>query len=106
MTIIICIQEHRYYHKGLELKYHETVNGWTLITASAWKNTVNATIEGVGILFSTLKSLNSIEKIRSRIICATFNGNPRTIIVSCYGPTNASNETDVHTFYNELVFLS
>ena len=34
---IICIQEHRYTHSE-DIKYHDTGNGWTLATASAWKN--------------------------------------------------------------------
>ena len=33
---IICIQEHRYTHSE-DIKYHDTSNGWTLATASAWK---------------------------------------------------------------------
>ena len=32
---IICIQEHRYSHTE-DIKYHETGNGWTLATVSAW----------------------------------------------------------------------
>ena len=34
---IICIQEHRYTHTE-DIKYHETGNGWLLVTVSAWKN--------------------------------------------------------------------
>ncbi len=30
---IICIQEHRYAHTE-DIKYHETGNGWTLVTVS------------------------------------------------------------------------
>ena len=46
---IICIQEHRYTHRE-DIKYHDTGNGWMLATVSAWKNSVNATVGGVGIL--------------------------------------------------------
>ena len=42
---IICIQEHRYTHTN-DIEYHETGNGWTLATVSAWKNSVNATVGG------------------------------------------------------------
>ena len=45
---IICIQEHRYTHSE-DNKYHDSGNGWTLATASARKNPVNATIGGVGV---------------------------------------------------------
>ena len=39
------------------------------------------------------------------MMCASFNGNWCTTIISCYSPTNASDETDIITFYNELSFL-
>ena len=29
---------HRYYHSELELKYHDTGNGWTFVLVSPWKN--------------------------------------------------------------------
>ena len=63
--------------------------------------TVDTAKGAVGMLFSphALKLLNSEEKTQPRIIRATFNGNPNTKIVSCYSPTNASDETDITTFY-------
>ena len=74
---IICIQEHGYIHSKHN-KYPITGNGWTLLSPSAWKNSANTTIEGVGILIGSrvLKSLNSIEKIQLRMMVVTFNGNP------------------------------
>ena len=36
---------------------------------------------------------------------STFNGNPGATIISCYSPTNVSEETDLITFYNELFSL-
>ena len=103
---IICIQEHRYTHSEY-IKYRDSGNGWTLATASAWKNSVKATIGGVGMLIvpRTLKSPNSINKIQPRMIVATFNGNPRTTIISCYRPTNVSEEIELIAFYNELASL-
>ena len=102
----ICIQEHRYTHSE-DIKYHNTGNGWTLATVSAWKNSVNAMIGGVGILIRprALKSLNSIERIQPRMTVATFNGNPRTTIIFCYSPTNVSEETELIAFYDELSSL-
>ena len=50
-----------------------------------------------------LKSLNSIEKIQPRIMVT--NGNPSAAIVSCYSPTNVSEETDLIAFYDELSSL-
>ena len=103
---IICIQEHRYTHTE-DIKYHETGNGWSLATVSAWKNSVNAAVGGVGLLIGprALKTLNSIEKIQPRMMVATFNGNPRATIVSCYSPTNVSEENEIVTFYDELSSL-
>ena len=34
-----------------------------------------------------------------------FNGNPSATIISCYSPTNASDEADLDTFCNELSSL-
>ena len=103
---IICIQEHRYTHTEI-IKYHETGNGWALATVSAWKNSVNATVGEVGMLIvpRALKTLNSIERIQPRMIAATFNGNPKATIISCYSPTNVSEETELVTFYEELSSL-
>ena len=66
---VICIQEHRYTHTE-DIKYHETGNGWMLVTVSAWKNSVNASVGGVGILLGprALKTLNSIERIQPRMM--------------------------------------
>ena len=103
---IICIQEHRYTHTE-DIKYHETDNGWSLVTVFAWKNSVNAAVGGVGLLIGhrALKTLNSVEKIQPRMMAATFNGNPRATIISCYSPTYVSEETELVTFYDELSSL-
>lgn len=39
------------------------------------------------------------------MIIATFNGNPKTTVISCYSPTNVCDETDVIQFYDELASL-
>ena len=59
------------------------------VTLSNWitlYKSVNATIWDVGILLSTcaLKSPNSRKRIQPKMICATFNVNPSTTIVSCF----------------------
>ena len=38
-------------------------------------------------------------------MAATFNGNPRPTITSCYIPTNVSEETELVAFYDELSSL-
>ena len=103
---IICIQEHIYTHTE-DIKYHQTGNGRTLTTVSAWKNSVNTTVGGVGMLIvpRAIKTLNNIERIQPRMMTATFNGNPRATIISCYSPTNVSEETKLATFNDELSSL-
>ena len=99
----MCIQEQRYTHSE-DIKHHDNGNGRMLATASAWKNSINATIGGVGILIGprALKSLNSVEKIQPQKMLATFNGNPSTTIISSYSPTNFSEETDLIAFHDEV----
>ena len=51
------------------------------------------------------KTLNSIERIQPRMMAATFNGSTKATIISCYSPTNVSEETKLVTFYEELSSL-
>ena len=80
---IICIQEHRLYHKDIDIKHNILNYGWTLVTASSWKNKSNSRNGGIGLLLSpsATKSLINVEKISPRIITANFNGNPITTVV-------------------------
>ena len=100
---IICIQEHRFLHEDVPTKEHQ-YGRWKLITCSAWKNSINASMGGNGILLSqrAYTALSSVEKISLRIMIATFNGNPKTTILCCYSPTNTSEITDAESFYLEL----
>ena len=99
--------EFSFYTHTEDIKYHDIGNGWTLATVSAWKNSVNATVGGVGMLIGprALKTLNSIERIQPRMMAATFNGNLKATIISCYSPTNISEETELVAFYDELSSL-
>ena len=103
---IICVKEHKYLHSE-DMKYHDTSNRWTFVSVFAWKNSVNAVVGGVGMLIGprALKSFNSIEKIQPRMMVSTFNGNPSTTIISCYSPTNVSDETYLIVYYNEISSL-
>ena len=51
------------------------------------------------------RALKTLERIQPRMMAATFNGNPRATIISCYSPTNVSEETELVTFYDELFSL-
>ena len=39
--------------------------------------------------------------IKPRIMKIHFQGNPQTTIITCYSPTNVSEETEVDTFNNQ-----
>ena len=91
---IICVQEHRFVHEDILIKEHDVGKGWKLITSSAWKNSINASIGGMLLSPDAYKAMNSIESLSPRILVATFNGNPQTV-VSCYSPTNVQEEIDL-----------
>ena len=105
---IICIQEHRIFHDDCILKHHDMGKRWLLATSSAIKNSINASIGGVGLLLSpkAKKSFNNIESITPRILIATFKGNPKTSVICCYSPTSVSDKAKVENFYNDLSSLT
>ena len=82
-------------------------NGWKLITSSAEKASNNTIIRGIGLFLSpkAYHSLLNVESISPRIMVATFSGNPKVTVISCYSPTNCSEETEVSTFYKQLFQL-
>ena len=45
-----------------------------------------------------------MDNISPRIITANFNRNPITTVVSCYSPTNISDEDDITEFHNMSSF--
>ena len=95
---IVCIQEHRYYHSEVEIKFNDTGNGWAFIFSPGW---------GCRNAYLSLhpKITHSIEKIQARKMVTLFNGKPNTTIISYSSPTNVNNETDLTTFFNELSSL-
>ena len=103
---IMAIQEHRIVHDE-PLKYHLLDENWLLITSTATRNSVNASVGGVGLLLSPLfkNSLENVETINSRIMIATFSGNPKSTIISTYSPTNNSNIEVIEEYYTELTTL-
>ena len=71
------------------------------------ENPLHAIIGGVGMLFSSFvsKSVNSLEKIKPRMMCASFNGKSSTTIFFFYSFANASDEKDIISFYSTLSSL-
>ena len=102
---IVCIQEHRLLHKenDPEIISHD-IGKNILFTASAYKNEINASVGGVGLTVQKqlLPILTSIKKVNDRILIATFRGNPKTVIISCYSPHNHAPFDEVEAFYEQL----
>ena len=104
---VTCILEHKIYHPGENMKYKNMDNEWTLVISSAEKACNNATIRGTGMFLSPIayRSLLNVKSVSSRIMIATFNGNPKVTAVSCYSPTNYSEEEEIQEFYDQLTEL-
>ena len=100
---IIAIQEHRFYHPNDAHKYH-TIGSHQLVTSSAWKNSVNSTVGGIGFLLSSkaIANLLSVETISPRIMVLELEGNPKTTIVCAYSPHNSSPVNEIDEFYTTL----
>ena len=100
---IISIQEHRLFHEDDDILYHK-VGDFTLATASCYKNSVNASIGGVGLLLSprAMENLFNIDKVSPHVVIAEFEGNPKTTVIACHSPTNTSSDTEIEDFYTTL----
>ena len=98
---ILGIADHKITHE--EELLTEEFDNCRLITSSAWRNTTNAAVGGVGILLdkNTEKSMTQVEKINERIIIAQFHGNPMTTIIVHYSPINGSSDAEDH--YKKLL---
>ena len=102
---VTCIQEHRLVHSDSDPDIvARSIGSSTLFTSSALRNVQNASIGGVAIAINTkfLPLLESVKKVNERIVKATFKGNPKTVVISCYSPHNSLPEEDVTNFYSSL----
>ena len=100
---IVGIQEHRIVHED-SIRYKQ-LDKYHLITSSAWRNSAQAAVGGVGVLISKKaeKALSSVKPISDRILKATFQGNPATTIIVAYSPTNTGNGSEeINKFYEDL----
>ena len=89
----ICIQEHKFVHENIVIK-EQAYDKWKLLTVSALKNTINAATGGIVILISNTayNAIASVEMISPRIMIAHFQGKLHTSMISCYSPTNVSDD--------------
>ena len=100
---IIAIQEHRFYHPDEGRKYH-TIGSHQLVTSSAWKNSVNSTIGGIGFLLSpkAIDNILIVDPVSPRIMVLELKGNPKTTVVCAYSPINTSPLNEIDDFYRTL----
>ncbi len=99
---ILGIQEHRFIHSD-PLKY-EKIGGYTIITASAWRNDMMAATGGIGIIISqkAMKSLSGVTIHGNRNLIVNFTSNPKTSVIVTYSPTNTSSEDEIDKYYKDL----
>jgi hypothetical protein len=99
---ILGIQEHKRVHDDPVV--FRRLEGQYLITSSAWRNQVQASVGGVGLLLSprARNALRRVTPITERILVAEFDSNPVTTVIVTYSPTNVSPTELVENFYEEL----
>ena len=100
---IIGLQEHRRVHEE-EIKY-ENIDGHLLVTSSAWRNSSQAAVGGVGFIMNRTaeKALCDVTSVTRRILKATLAGNPEFTLVAAYSPTNMrQNHDESDRFYESM----
>ena len=87
---ILGVQEHRIIHAD-PIEFKRSGSSY-LVTSSGWRNEVQASQGGVGLLMGTKarKALLKVKSINKRIMLAGFDGNPKTSVIVVYAPTNCS----------------
>ena len=93
---IIGLADHKIMHSD-SINY-KGVNGYLLITSSAWQNNQNVPNGRVGLMMNNkLKDcITNINAISLRILRVDFTGNPATTLLVHYSPVEGNNEADEH----------
>ena len=98
---IIGLQEHRRVHEE-EIKYG-IIDGHLLVKSSSWRSSSQAATGGFGFLMNRKaeKALCNVTSVTSRILKATFAGDPKVTLVTAYFPTNMrQNHDETESFYD------
>ena len=95
---ILGIVDHKINHTDT-IRY-ENIGNLTLITSSAWRNSNNASVGGIGIMVdrSSENVITEIKKWNERILIVNFNGNPITTIIIHYYPCEGRNDAAEHYY--------
>ena len=88
------MQEHRIFFNDEPIQITALTPKTYMLTLSAWRNTANTAVGGVGIVVNknAYQTITEIKSISPRILSVTFNGNPKCTLISTYSPTEASDE--------------
>ena len=93
---IIGLADHKIMHN--DFINYKVVNGYLLITSSAWQNNHNVPNGGVGLMMNNklkecITNINDIGLTTFRI---DFTGNPATTLLVHYFPVEGNSEADEH----------
>ena len=100
---VLGIQEHRIVHEEAT-QICRLSKDCHMITTSAWRNTAQAAVGGVGVLLSD-RAYNAIvdfKSISKRAFIISFDGNPRFSVVCVYSPTEGDDAEVAEEFHDEL----
>ena len=75
--------------------------------SSAWRNTSNAAVGGVGVMLSkqATQALSEVVPQNECIITAHFSGNPAISVIVHYSPTEGSDTAEEHTIIFSQQYL-
>ena len=99
---ILGIQEYRQVYQA-QFEY-SIMEDRLLVTLSAWRNEAQAAVGRIGLLLSNRakKAICDNRCCSSRIMLAVFEGDPATVVISAYSPTNFSEDCEIEQFYSDL----
>ena len=93
---ILGVVDHKIVHEDPVV--YEQIGGNTLITTSAWRNSNNAAVGGVGLMLDRCaeSALSEIQSWNERILIAHFNANPAVTVIVHYSPVEGSDDAEEH----------
>ena len=94
---ILGVVDHKIVHDDDEIRYSR-IGERHFITSSAWRNSNNAAMGGIGLVIDNAAESNlaDVVKWNSRILIAYFTGNPKLTVIVHYSPVEGSNLSEEH----------
>ena len=95
---IIALQEHRIKKSSFLL------NGYKFLLAPPYKNSINATVGGVGFLLSPWAQKCYIDHtiVSKNIMSVSFTSNPIVHVITCHAPHSGTTDDEIASFYEDL----